>query len=227
MNTNRSELRVLQWPFVTRFAGSELVNFAEAIPVFGYLILFNDQVLGSLSFFHIAGIEQADRDPFLFSSVSKLRFAFFGGICMLIANSIQAWRSPRVLSHSRTDLEFAELVVATYSFGEIVPMQKEVLSEEWRWRTPFMRALDRNNFGRLPKHPDLSAFSDKNFIMSKTEDYLRALSREWWSGQMHADQAWRYAILAIAGAGYVMLLIPTLDITQAVVADLLRSLSAP
>ena len=103
-------------------------------------------------------------------------------------------------------------------------MQKDVLSEELRWRTPLMRGLNRNNFGRLPEHPDLSALANKNYIMNKSEDYLRALSREWWSGQMHADQAWRYAILAIAGAGYVMLLIPTLDITQAVVADFLRSL---
>ena len=88
-----------------------------------------------------------------------------------------------------------------------------------------MRGLNRNNFGRSPEHPDLSGFMNKNVIMRKSEDYLRALSREWWSGQMHADRAWRYATLAIAGAGYVMLLIPTLDITQAVVADLFRSLS--
>lgn len=220
----KTEHRLLRWPFVKAFAGSELVKFAAAIPVFGYLILFNDSVLGSLSFSKIAGVDPTGADPFWLSSVTKLRFAFFGGIFMLVASSLQAWRSPRALAFSSNDFEFSEHVVTTYSFGEIVAMQKEVLSDKWQWRTPLMRNLDRHARANDAKHPDYSGYADKTIILRKGQDYLRGLSREWWDGQMHKDPAWRYAILSIASIGYAMLLIPTLDITQAVVSDLIRTM---
>ncbi|WP_298975880.1 hypothetical protein [uncultured Roseobacter sp.] len=104
----KTEHRLLQWPFIKAFAGSEFVKFAAAIPVFGYLILFNDSVLGSLSFSQIAGSHSSEEDPFWLSSVTKLRLAFFGGIFMLVASSLQAWRAPLALSISSNDFEFSE-----------------------------------------------------------------------------------------------------------------------
>ncbi|WP_394181442.1 hypothetical protein [Yoonia maritima] len=222
MSEWKSEHHLLQWPFVKSYAGSEFVKFAAAVPVFGYLILFNDDVIASLSFSRIAGVETNEHDPFWLSSLTKLRLAFFGGIFMLAANFLQTWRSPRTLAHSSTDFEFADRVVSTHSFGEIVAMQKEVLSDEWVWRTPMMKSLNRNSRELEIKHPDYSAYADKTVILRKGQDYLRGLSREWWSGQMHKDWAWRYTIIALASIGYIMLILPTLDITQAVIVDLIR-----
>lgn len=99
-------------------------------------------------------------------------------------------------------------------------MQKEVLSEAWQWRTPVFRDLDRQSLGQMPEHQDLSKIINKEAILNNRGDYLRALSREWWSGKMHVDPIWRYATIAVAASGYVMLLVPTIDITQAVIADL-------
>lgn len=220
MNDWKSEPRLFRWPFVKAFAGSEFVKFAAAVPVFGYLILFNDDVVGALNFSKIAGVEESEPSPFIFSSVTKLRLAFFGGLCMLFANSLQAWLSPRVLLGSSNDFEFAERVVSTYSFGEIVAIQEEVLSSNWVWRTPIMQNLNRAAKDRRMPHPPFSGMANKMYIVRDHGDYLRGICREWWVGQMHKSRVWRYLILLIASAGYFMLLLPTLDITQAVAIDL-------
>ncbi|WP_299671802.1 hypothetical protein [uncultured Roseobacter sp.] len=221
MSEWKSEHRLLQWPFIKAFAGSEFVKFAAVIPVVGYIIIFNDSVVGSLSFLRIAGVDETDSDPFWLSSVTKLRLAFFGGIFMLVANSLQAWLAPRALENSKNDVDFTDRVVSTLSYGEIVAMQKEVLLKNWVWRTPMMTSLNRASRDQLIPHPDFSGFSDKRVIL-RHGDYLRGLSREWWSGKMHQRRGWRYTILLIASMGYAMLLAPTLDITQAVVFDLVR-----
>lgn len=218
----KSEPRLLQWPFVKAYAGSEFVKFAAAIPVFGYLILFNDNVIGSIGFTEIAGVEASDDNPFWLSSVTKLRLAFFGGIFMLLANILQAWQSPRALAHSSNGFEFAERVLSTYSFGEIVAMQREVQSDDWILRTPMTENLNRMSSESGFTQPDFSGYHDKQIIIRKSKDYLQAVSREWWTGQMHQRRAWRYLILVVASAGYMMLLTPTLDITKAVFLDLVR-----
>ncbi|WP_298975878.1 hypothetical protein [uncultured Roseobacter sp.] len=102
-------------------------------------------------------------------------------------------------------------------------MQKELLSDEWQWQTPLMRTLNRHARDNGASHPDYSGFADKTIILRKGQDYLRGLSREWWDGQMHKDPGWRYAILLVASVWHAMLLIPTVDITQAVVSNLIRT----
>ncbi len=55
-------------------------------------------------------------------------------------------------------------------------------------------------------------------------DYISFLVREWWTGEMHTFRAARFASLFLGVTGVILLAIPTLDISQAVVRNVFLSL---
>ena len=52
-------------------------------------------------------------------------------------------------------------------------------------------------------------------------DHIDQASREWWIGQMNSRPFSRYAAMVFGCLGYLLLVIPTIDIAQAVIADIL------
>ncbi|WP_170417580.1 hypothetical protein [Ruegeria atlantica] len=139
MNTSKPEWRVFHWDFIETIANNGLSKVVGIIPIAGYLILFNDALLQSISFDEIAGVTPEDTSPFFSSGITKLRFTFFGSLFVLVANSTFRLFSPKELSSSKTDIVFSDQVVASYSISEIAKIESDVLREDWIHRTPFLR----------------------------------------------------------------------------------------
>ena len=221
MITSRPEARVFQWDFIETFANNDLSKIVGIIPIAGYLILFNDALIQSVSFDELAGVSTEDSSPFVLLGVTKLRLTFFGSLLVLLANVAFGLFAPKVLSSAKSSIVFSDQVVASYSVSEITEIETDVIQEDWIHRTPLLFE-DERFFSIVETRVSRAAgFQRKEDLVHRYREYIRAMAREWWVGQMHSHWLARRVSLFACVVGYALLAIPTMDIAQAVLRDLL------
>ncbi|WP_037311355.1 hypothetical protein [Ruegeria halocynthiae] len=215
-----SDWKFTQWQSVERVANNDLTRVVALVPIIGYLILFNDQIAEIASFRMIAGVEPGAETPFLLSGLAKMRLVFFGSLFLLFSNLIFKGFRPQVLELAKGDVEFAARVGERYSVHELADMETHVFSEDWKPRLPlFWKVHDEFR----SKKPLVSGYRPdvRSHMFSGHCDYISFLAREWWTGEMHTFRLARFVSLSLGIIGIFLLAIPTLDITQAVVGDVL------
>lgn len=220
-----SDWKITQWYFVEKIANNELARIVGLVPLVGYLILFNDEIAGIASFGTIAGVDNDNVSPFIFSSLAKMRFVFFGSLFVLFSNLIYRAFRPQVLDSSKGDIEFSTMVRDGYSLYELTSMEKQVYSDDWKPRSPFFWLVHDSI---RSKTPQVSGYQpeDRARVFSKRGDYIHFLAREWWAGMMHTFRGARLASMFLGITGYILLAFPTFDISQAVLWDIFTSLWA-
>lgn len=217
----------LRWDFIEKIADNEISKIVGIVPLVGYLILFNDSLLDTLSFSDFAGVSTEGDTPFFWSSITKLRSTFFGSILLLLANLSFRAASPRVLTHSKSDIQFSEKVTDSYSLMEIQSIERDVMSENWSlrsdeiWNEVSQRYKGVEEFRSRLNNLKLAGFQERKFVMGGEPEYVQLISREWWLGEMHSKKPIRILTVMLSTFGYSMLALPTIDIAQAVVRDLL------
>ena len=211
----RIQKKFYRWEMVDGLSNNEISKIAAAIPLIGYIIIFNDTFLSSAGYEIISGSAEGI-DYFLFETLTKLRMSFWGAIFLLLSLILFRIFAPEVLSQEKNDLSFADLVISSYSCAEISRIEDSVKKETWQVRT--------DQFEKIKDFPKIIAKVETpkyKFIQNK-EDDIRTVSREWWLGLMHQNPKVRYFTLLLAIAGYTFLILPTLDIAQAVFRDFFR-----
>ena len=130
-----TEWKGLRWEAVKGVANNDFTRVVALIPVVGYLILFNDEIAGMVSFDALAGVGEAKRSPFLLVGLTKLRLVFFGSLFVLCSFLTYRLFRPEVLEESKNGLEFSELVRQRYSVHELAQIEERVHSQSWTERT--------------------------------------------------------------------------------------------
>lgn len=210
-----------RWEAVKSVANNDFTRVVALIPLAGYLILFNDEIAGMVTFDALAGVGEADQSPFLLEGLTKLRLVFFGSLSVLFSFLTYRVFRPAVLEASENDLQFAELVRQRFSVLELARIEEEVHSKSWIERTDaFWVVLGQ----RRSKKPVVSGYRPdvRAYMFKKHGDYIGFLAREWWEGMMHTYRPARICSFAFGIVGYAMLAIPTLDIAQAVLRELFK-----
>lgn len=211
--------KCLRWEAVKGVANNDFTRVVALIPIAGYLILFNDEIAGMVSFDILAGVSETDRSPFLLDGLTKLRLVFFGSLFVLCSFLTYRLFRPEVLETAKNDLEFSELVRQRYSVHELAQIEERVHSESWIERTDaFWVVLGQ----RRSKKPVVSGYRPdlRAHMFSTHGDYIGFLAREWWDGMMHTYRPARICSLAFGIGGYAMLTVPTLDVAQSVLRHL-------
>lgn len=218
-----SDWKATRWDFVEKIANNDLARVVGLVPLIGYLILFNDEIADIITFRTIAGAQYDSISPFFLSSIVKLRLVFFGSLFVFLANIIFKLFSPKELQLSKGDLEFSTRVRDSYSVHELKIMEDQVFSDQWKPRLSiFWKVLDSIR----AKKAVVSGFRPdvRTRMFSEHGGYIHVLAREWWLGMMHTFRVARVASLFLGVAGYLMLAVPTADIAQAVICDVVSSL---
>jgi hypothetical protein len=217
-----SDWRIIHWSSVRIVASNDLTRIVGLIPLAGYLILFNDEIAGISSFNTIAGVGEDAVSPFFLGGVSKLRLVFFGSLLVLFSYLIFRAFRPSVLERSNGDLEFSTRVRDSYSVYEVASMEGQIYSDIWKPRTEAFWIFLGSARSREPVvsgyRPDA-----RNTMFAKHSDYIHFLAREWWAGKMQTFRCARLASMFFGITGYILLTIPTLDIAQAVLRDIVSS----
>ena len=212
--------KLLHWNAVKAIANNNFTRIVGLIPIAGYLILFNDEIAHLATFNSLAGVGKDDVSPFVLGGLTKLRMVFFGSLSVLCSYIVYRVFRPEILETANTELEFAELVRHRYSVHELKHIEEHIHSADWTERTEaFWTVLGERRSKKLivsGYRPDA-----RNFMFSKHGDYISFLAREWWTGMMHTYPFARASSAILAVAGYTMMAVPTLDISQAVLRHLL------
>ncbi|NGQ93411.1 hypothetical protein G5V65_21235 [Rhodobacter sp. HX-7-19] len=213
--------RLIQWRAVKAVANNDVSRVIGLVPLAGYLILFNDEIASLTSFDTIAGVVGGSKNPFFLDAVTKLRLVFFGSLFVFFSHVIYRVYGPLVLDVSNDEIDFSTKVRESFTVGEIARMEAQVFERTWTSRRPdFWSIKDRVRTG-----PKLAGFrSDvRSGMLNAHGDYISHLAREWWAGTMHTNRPARLAAITLGLVGYVFLAMPALDISQAVLRDMLSN----
>ncbi|WP_306142622.1 hypothetical protein [Roseibium sp. MMSF_3412] len=204
-------------------ANNDLTKVIMLIPLVGYIILFNDQFAEISSFRMIAGAESDASTPFFLTSLTKMKLVFIGSLLLMISNFIFRVFSPEILKLAKGDIEFSARVTERYSVHELSRMERDVLSDHWQPRLSLFWIVQGQTRAKKPLvsgyRPDV-----RSQMFSQRGDYISFLAREWWTGEMHTHRVARCVSLVTGSIGFFLLAMPTLDISQAVIANFLPSL---
>ncbi|PYC46550.1 hypothetical protein DI396_14685 [Litorivita pollutaquae] len=207
----KTDWKGVRWESVKGIANNDFTRVIGLIPIAGYLILFNDEIAGMLSFDALAGVGEGERSPFLLDGLTKLRLVFFGSLSVLSSFLTYRLFRPEVLEVAKNDLDFSELVRQRYSVYELAQIEKHVYSNSWAERTESFWKFWGTQRSKKPVvsgfRPDVRAQ-----MFSRHGDYIGFLAREWWDGMMHTYKPARICSLVFGVGGYVMLAVPSLDV---------------
>lgn len=217
----RSDPNFFQWNAIKRFAGNDLSRFVTAIPIVGYMIVFNDQFVSAVSYHKLAGSTEGPESLFFLGSLLKLRLVFFGSVFVAVAHIAYVILRPQVLAHSNNEFEFSDRVLGTYTRTELVSIEKDMNAPGRVFRTPFIVNDEIYGFQRKIQKKQLAAYNPNVDLRAKETDYIRALAREWYAGEMHRYRIVRWSAVCFAFFGYALLVVPTLDLFQAVLRGVL------
>ena len=211
--------QAIQWRAVKAVANNDLSRVIGLIPLAGYLILFNDEIANLASFDTFAGVTEKSVSTFFLEGLTKLRLAFFGSLFVFGSYVIYRVFRPPVLDWSTSEIQFSARVQESYTVQEIASMEADVFSVGWKPR--------REGFwiflGSTRTRPMLIGFRPdvRGLMFAKHDDYISFLAREWWVGMMHIRRPARLASMVLGIIGYTLLAVPTLDIAQAVLRDMI------
>ncbi|MGC0225544.1 hypothetical protein [Pseudooceanicola nitratireducens] len=211
------------WSTVKKVASNDLTKIIGIVPVVGYLILFNDSILDKIQFNTITGTTGDEASPFLIGGLTKLRMTFFGSLSVTMSFLIYQLRRPKELDTATDDFSFAERVRESYSVVEMQALERDVMDAKWQkrmWLFWFPPQVARKRERRTQK----AQGNRRSHFLRTFGDHIDQASREWWIGRMNSRPISRYAAMILGCLGYLLLVIPTIDIAQAVIADILSEM---
>ena len=202
---------MLRWHTLATIANNEISKLVGLVPIIGYLILYNDFFAEQFSFSKVLGTQGA-QNLFVFDAAPKLHLTFFGCVFVFISNVIFRTACPRVIQNHPSDIDFSDRVLNSYSAWEIHSLEGDV-RELTEFKTPFVK-----EYASDPRisESQLLGYSRKPPMIDEYAEYISALSREWWVQNDCRNPLIRRMCLLSGIFGYLMLSLPTLDITQAV-----------
>lgn len=211
--------QIFQWRAVKAVSNNDLSRVMGLVPLAGYLILFNDEIADLASFDALAGVAENTVSPFFLDGLTKLRLLFFGSL--LVFGSYVLYRAfrPPILDWSNGEIEFSSRVQESYTAPEIASMETQVFSSGWKPRLEvfwIFLGAERTKPMLIGYRPDV-----RRIMFDKHGDYISFLAREWWAGMMHIRRPARITSMIMGITGYIMLAVPTVDIAQAVLRDVI------
>jgi hypothetical protein len=115
----------MKWStFSYNFGWSRYINLLDgwiprlsfAVPIVGYLILFNDSVAKHLTFLELTSGHSA----FGLSGSARLKLIYIGLILLGVANIIFRWKRPHVLRLARDEFSYVETGLRNFTLGAFI-----------------------------------------------------------------------------------------------------------
>lgn len=202
-----------------------VTNISLFIPIFGYLILFNDNIIGSIEFKELLG-ETDQKLYFLVSPQIRIKLIYFGLIFIALSRLIYLIRRPYAvkLGHDQFTYTDVALKYFTYSdylrihnnireyghnslFGKYYDDDWDAFAEDAIWKES--GRLDQSNRAAKLKSRTRVSFHEAK---QRHEDLLRSMITDSYIGKATQRQMSLLSALALFGLGTVCLLIPSFDL---------------
>jgi hypothetical protein len=218
------------WSDYVAYLDGWIAKCAMAVPVVGYLILFNDSVSQHLSFNALA---QESASLIGLTATSRLKLIYFGLILLGSANIIYRMRRPYIFRVGTNQFDYVERALTHFTLETYIDIHGNIRHEGHRTTYGKYKDSEFDTFlavatGEADVLSSLNSHvrseADWNAAKSRFEGLLRAMLIE---NFFRNNVNHRYALtscLFLASCGYVLLLVPSLDLFAKVVRVTLRGL---
>lgn len=201
-----------------------LARCAIGVPAVGYLVLFNDSAVSYISFNQLT----SDSTNLLFTSGgNRLRLLYFGLIFLGISNLIYRWKRPWVHKYGKDIDTFVHNCLESCTPTEYINFHNTIRVEGHH--TSYGKYYDSEWDGFRSLALGVEGKSDaKNrpghWIEAKSryEHLLRSILHETFFRNTVKRRIWLGICILLSSLGYIMLLIPSFDLFQAVVQSTLN-----
>ncbi len=208
------------WPEYMPLFDGWVARCAMAVPVVGYLILFNDSIAEHISFDRLAA---ETTSAFGLTASARLKLIYFGLLFLGIANILYRWRRPWVMRMANNQIDYVERGLKHFPIGTYVELHDMIryrgrdaytrhgkyYDNEWE---DFVEAATGSRPGANIR--DTSKRSGHwNEAKSKFENLLRSILTEtFFREAYHTRRWWLVICLVFAAIGYLLLAIPSVDL---------------
>ncbi|AND92600.1 blr7681 [Bradyrhizobium diazoefficiens USDA 110] len=213
----------LGWSRWVRFLDGWIAKCAMAVPVVGYLVLFNDGVSQHISFNDLASEHQLS--VLSLTASGRLKLIYFGLIILGSANILYRLRRPYIFRVGTDQFDYVERALVHFTVDNYIDLNGVIRHEGHRTLHGKYDDAEFDSFvdaatGR--NNPDVGNW---NLAKSKFEGLLRSILIETF---FRNDVKHRLALtcfLLLAFCGYGLLLIPSFDLFVKVIRVTIRGVT--
>lgn len=205
-----------------------MAKTAMAVPIVGYLILFNDSVSEHLSFNRLARENVAG---FGLSPISRLQIIYFALVFLGLANILYRVKRPFVFKVGTNQSTYVDNALRHFTPSAYIDIHGAIRHEghftlHGKYYDAEYAAFLEEALGREENDPRGESTGDWTAAKNKYESLLRSMLIE---NFFRNDIKRRYSLTAcifLALVGYGLLLVPSADLFLKVLAVTLRPLSS-
>ncbi len=193
-----------------------IAKSAMAVPVIGYLILFNDTISSHISFDRLAK-ENTLSLPYTLSANARLNFIYFGLIFLGLSNILYRRYRPYVFRVGTNEFQYVEKALVHYTIADYIRIDDEISTKGHHtqhgkyYTADFELFLDRALGPQIGNSRDVSS-ADWNTAKSKHEGLLRSILIENFYRNNTRNRFTLTICIVLAFFGYVLLFIPSADL---------------
>lgn len=211
------------WPSYVAWIDGWIARCAIAIPLVGYLILFNDTVASHLKFDEITNF----RSSLLIDTATRLRLIYFGLIFLGLSNALYRWRRPYLMRWGDSQAKYIEWSLQHATISTFIEMNSAIrnseydpLTTEGKYYTQQFQTFLDDAEGKIPEDSRLNRnFNQGHWTNSigKHGSLLRSILIETYFRETRKRRICLITCLFLASIGYLCLAIPSMNLFVAVV----------
>lgn len=206
------------WPDYVWLFGSKLASLSLAVPIVGYLILFNDSVAKHINFNELAG-----QNPhyFLIPNEWRLRSLYFGLIFLGSSNLWYHLRRPPVMRVGVSQAEFVETMFRSALVNTYIGLHEKIRYTGYDPFTVYGKYYDsewdsflETAIGKKVGEVHLRDSSDSHWAAAKTkfEPLLRGILIESYFRESRKRRVSLSVCIFLGVIGLFLILIPSADL---------------
>jgi len=206
-----------RWSDYVMYIDGWIPKLALSVPILGYMILFNDKITELLVFKELAN---EDVLQFGLSGIQRIRLVYFGLIFLGVSNFIYRIKRPYVFDFGTTLIEYMKTCFDIFAFNEYIQIHNEIKKEGAL--TPMGRygSIEWDGFIKIARTPSERRERFEHVIHStnwedaknKYSGLLRNMLSEQFFRYDIKKRYWLSLCLGLSTIGYLMLIVPGVDI---------------
>ncbi|MDU8926317.1 hypothetical protein RXV86_02870 [Alisedimentitalea sp. MJ-SS2] len=215
------------WDDYSEFLNGYAAKASFLVPIIGYAVLFNDYVTDHLEF---ENLTNEVKTTFFLDSESRVRFIFFGFLLLAAANTFYRIFRPYAIKVSETSQGYADYFLKYGTAGTFLRLHQEIhhskfdpltidgkyYTDDWDlfWQEASWAGSGKNELIKEDRNQKLVGYDRVNFSEAKKrhENVLLSILRETYFRESRKRRPLLVICLTFATVGYLLLLIPSIDL---------------
>lgn len=216
------------WSDFVHYVDGWIPKFALFVPIVGYLLLFNDRISDIFVFNNLTSV---DLQSSWLNGVTRLRCIYFGLIFLGVSNFIYKTKKPYIFRFGDNIVGYTKTCLETFTFQDFLNIHNSIRSDGHYTFDGKYPDSDWEMFKRSALNADAGSYGGEGVYqpevggnwgssISKHGSLLKSILREHFIKNDTKKRFWLTVCVALSTVGYILLVIPSLDIFCKVVVSI-------